>query len=79
MQRAQRRQRTSRQRLANTKTKPRLTQTALRSFLKGNGCLPGEAALKNVERLWQQHVAARNKTNQFIQAVLESATTTDAS
>jgi hypothetical protein len=51
----------------------------LRSFLKGNGYLSGDAELKNVERLWQSHVAARNKTNQLIQAVLESITTTDAS
>ncbi|WP_029148257.1 hypothetical protein [Methylophilus sp. 5] len=49
----------------------------MHSFLKGNGCLPSEAELKNVEQLWQRHVVARNKTNQFIQAVLKSYATSD--
>ncbi|EEF22720.1 conserved hypothetical protein [Ricinus communis] len=50
----------------------------MHSFLRGNGCLPTAEELKVVEALWDQHVAARNRTNLFIQAVLENYTTTEA-
>jgi hypothetical protein len=49
----------------------------MHSFLRGNGCLPTEEELKMVDELWELHVQARNKTNQFIQTVLESYLPTD--
>lgn len=63
--------------LKQAKLRQAIIDDKMQSFLKGNGCLPTEAELAQVEQCWATHVAARNKTNQFIQAVLESYQPTD--
>jgi tRNA/tmRNA/rRNA uracil-C5-methylase (TrmA/RlmC/RlmD family) len=64
--------------LKKAKTRQAIIDDKMHSFLRGNGCLPTTEELQIVEQLWQQHVEARNRTNQFIQAVLQNYTTTDA-
>ncbi len=55
---------------SDTLKKARLKQAVIddrmNSFFKGNGCLPSKEDLAEVERCWEQHVAARNKTNAWI-------------
>lgn len=63
--------------LKKAKVRQAIIDDKMHSFLKGNGCLPTEEELKIVEQLWELHVQARNKTNQFIQEVLESYIPTD--
>lgn len=64
--------------LKKAKIRQAIIDDKMHSFLRGNGCLPTAEELKVVEALWDQHVAARNRTNLFIQAVLENYTTTEA-
>lgn len=63
--------------LKKAKVRQAIIDDKMHSFLKGNGCLPTEEELKMVEQLWEKHVHARNKTNQFIQDVLLSYIPTD--
>lgn len=58
--------------LKKAKVRQAIIDDKMHSFLRGNGCLPTEEELQMVEQLWEKHVQARNKTNQFIQSVLES-------
>jgi len=64
--------------LKKAKVRQAIIDDKMHSFLRGNGCLPTAEELKIVEELWRQHVEARNRTNQFIQVVLQNYTTTDA-
>jgi hypothetical protein len=64
--------------LQKAKIRQSIIDDKMHSPPRGNGCLPTAEELKIVEQLWGQHVEARNKTNQFIQAVLQNYTTTDA-
>lgn len=63
--------------LKKAKVRQAIIDDKMHSFLRGNGCLPSEEELKMVEQLWEHHVQARNKTNQFIHSVLESYLPTD--
>lgn len=63
--------------LKKAKVRQAIIDDKMHSFLKGNGCMPTEEELQTVEQLWEQHVQARNKTNQFIRSVLEAYMPTD--
>ncbi len=63
--------------LKKAKVRQAIIDDKMHSFLRGNGCLPTEEELKMVEQLWEKHVQARNRTNEFIQSVLESYIPTD--
>ena len=58
--------------LTKAKVRQAIIDDKMNSFLKGNGCLPSQEELKQVEELWELHVEARNKTNIYIATVIKS-------
>ena len=63
--------------LKKAKVRQAIIDDKMHSFLRGSGCLPSPEELRMVEQCWEQHVQARNKTNQFIQDVLKNSLPTD--
>lgn len=63
--------------LKKAKVRQAIIDDKMHSFLRGSGCLPTQDEFRMVEQCWEQHVQARNKTNQFIQDVLENSLPTD--
>lgn len=57
--------------LKKAKLRQAIIDDKMHSFLKGNGCLPTREELDTVEQLWAQHVQTRDRTNQFILAVVQ--------
>jgi len=58
--------------LKEAKVRQAIIDDKMNSFLKGNGCLPTQEELNQVEELWRLHVEARNKTNLYIGTVIKS-------
>ncbi|HEY0267706.1 MAG TPA: hypothetical protein VGC12_00575 [Methyloradius sp.] len=58
--------------LKKAKVRQAIIDDKMNSFLKGNGCLPTQEELAQVEELWQLHVEARNKTNLYISTAIKS-------
>lgn len=61
--------------LKKAKVRQAIIDDKMHSFLKGSGCRPTQEELRMVEQCWEQHVQARNKTNQFIEDMLKSTPT----
>lgn len=59
------------QALNKAKIKEAVIADRMNSFLKGNGCLPDMADLKEVDALWDLHAQKRNALNLYVASVVE--------